>query len=82
MITKRSNKNRFFYIECGDWTGVTIASTHKEACDKLFLQAKDVFGEKIKLTRVSVVMDCGKTLDKQNDDIEAFISESVMEGIE
>jgi hypothetical protein len=81
MITKRFDKNRFYYIECGNWAGVTVASSHKEACEKLFSQAHDVFKDDIKLTKVSVVADCEKLLNKDNDDIVAFLSDEVMEVI-
>lgn len=79
MIRKNTNKNNFFYVQCGDWDATTIALSHKEACKNVIHQAIDFFNEQIELTEVMVVSECREQMNDKDDSIEAFLVESILE---
>ncbi len=79
MLKKKSKDNKFYYVQCGDWDGCTIASSPREACANAIEQSIDVFGIDSKLTDVIICCDCSKSLEDNDSDVHAFFSESILE---
>jgi len=57
MVRKKSNKKKFFYIQCGDWDGVTAAKSSREACVQVTSQALELFKEKARFSKVMLCVD-------------------------
>ena len=71
MVKKLSTKNRFFYIQCGDWDASTVAPTPREACINVLDQTLDRDSDAI-LTDVVIAMDCANSLDNNHAEVTAF----------
>lgn len=79
MVKKISLNKKFYYVQCGDWDSVTIASSHKEACLNAMEKALDHFAkEEIELTEVMVSSNCDGTLNDKEDSTEVFLSEKII----
>tara|TARA_R110001592_G_scaffold160695_4_gene392989 strand:- start:35253 stop:35507 length:255 start_codon:yes stop_codon:yes gene_type:complete len=81
MVKNKSNNTNFYYIQCGDWEGVTVASSPRSACLSLVSQAIDMFKDEIELTDIIVCSDCKKSMDNADGEINAFQIESILEEI-
>lgn len=81
MIKTKSKNNKFYYMQCGDWEAVTVANSHREACSSAVSQAIDMFKDSTKFTNVIVCSDCQKSLDADDNNIEAFHVETILEEI-
>jgi len=79
MVRKNDSENKFFYVQCGDWDGTTVAKTHKDACKNILSQAIDKFGKEIKLTDVIISCDCDEELNRKNDSTEGFLIKNILE---
>lgn len=78
MVKKTNIENKFFYVQCGDWDGMTVANSHKDACLNILSQAIDRFGKEIELTDVIISCDCDNSINDK-DDIEGFLVKSILE---
>ena len=77
MFKKSSNKNRFFYGQCGDWEGVALSSTPMEACKVMLKQSKNFFGQDKDDTQIIIVMDVKEEMESvETDNVSAFAVDS------
>lgn len=81
MVKKKSKINKFFYVQCGDWDGFTVAKTPRDACINLVSQALETFNNKAKFTDIMICSDCEKMIDDKEDDISAFRIEDILEEV-
>tara|TARA_X000001036_G_scaffold440137_1_gene494846 strand:+ start:6078 stop:6356 length:279 start_codon:yes stop_codon:yes gene_type:complete len=89
MLKKKSVNKKFYYIQCGDWEGFTAAKNPNEACVSALSQSVDLFGDKNKLTKIMVCMDCDSMLNEsdlnsdaeKNYSISAHLVEPLLEKI-
>lgn len=86
MVRKKNKRNKFYYVQCGDWDGFTTAINPKEACIKTISQSHELFKEKARFTKVIICLDCDKSLncnknEDQEDSIDAFLVEPLLEEI-
>jgi len=78
MVKKANKGSRFYFVQCGDWEGVTVAPSPKEACRAVVSQAVELFKEDLKFTKVMVCVDCKKSIDGKDDEASAFLTEKIM----
>jgi|TARA_Y100000289_G_scaffold39202_1_gene38679 hypothetical protein len=78
MVRKKDLSKRFFYVQCGDWDCMTIASSHFNACLNAMDQAIEQFGEDISLTDVIISSDCDNTINSKEDAVEGFLVERIL----
>lgn len=81
MVRRKKEKGNFYYVQCGDWEGFAIALNAREACVSALSQAIEMFGDNVKMTNVTVCYQCNETMDSQDVEPEAFLSESLLEDI-
>ena len=81
MVKKKSKIKKFFYVQCGDWEGFTVAKTPRGACVNLVSQAIDLFKDKVKFTNVMICSDCDKMINDEFDDVSAFSIESILDEV-
>lgn len=81
MVRKKVKGKKFYYVQCGDWESVTVASTPREACKEAASQAIERFGNDIKTTKVIICCDCSMLMEDSNESVEAFLIEKIMEDI-
>lgn len=80
MVKKISTDKKFYYVQCGDWDSVTVASSHKEACLNAMEKALDLFNkDEIEITKVMVSTSCNEMLNDNPDSTEGFLSEKIIE---
>lgn len=78
MIKKKDSEKKFYYVQCGDWDSVTIASSPLDACLNATDQALSNFGDKISLTDVIIASDCDKQINDMEDATEGFLIENII----
>lgn len=79
MVKKISLDKQFYYVQCGDWDSVTVASSHKEACLNAMEKALEQFSKnEIELTEVMVSSNCDDILNDKNHSTEGFLSETII----
>ena len=79
MVKKISSDKQFYYVQCGDWDSVTVASSHQEACLNAMEKALDQFKqEEIELTEVMVASNCDDMLNDKKNSTEGFLSETIL----
>lgn len=78
MVKNKFSKGRFFYVQCGDWDGFTIASTFKEACINCVDQALSFFGEDAKMTKVMICADPSLLLEDDKNATSAFLINEIL----
>lgn len=78
MVRKKDLDKRFFYVQCGDWDSVTIASSHYDACLNAVNQALEQFDEEISLTDVIISSDCDNTINSKENAVEGFLVERIL----
>jgi len=81
MVRKKSNKKKFFYIQCGDWDGITAAKSPREACVQVVSQALELFKDKARFSKVMLCVDCSKSVENSQDDKDAFLVETILEEV-
>ena len=79
MVRKKNKKNNFYYIQCGDWEGVTVGSNAKDACKTAVSQALEFFGTNIKTTAVMISSNCDMSLNDKDSAVEAFYVDNILE---
>ena len=80
MFKKSSNHNRFFYGQCGDWEGVSLAETPRQACCKMIGQSKEFFKKDKKDTDIIIIMDVKDEMESVNsENVSAFALDSIYE---
>ena len=79
MIKKISSDKQFYYVQCGDWDSVTVASSHKQACLNAMEKALSQFNQdEIELTEVMVSSNCDDMLNDKTNSTEGFLSEKII----
>lgn len=78
MIRKIDSENKFFYVQCGDWDGTTVADSHANACKNILSQAIDKFGKEIKLTDVIISCDCDDEINNKEGSREGFLISRIL----
>lgn len=81
MIKSKFSEGRFFYVQCGDWDGFTIAGTPREACINCVDQALSFFGKNVKMTKVMVCTDPSLMLEDDGDATSAFLLDEILNEI-
>lgn len=80
MVKKISSDKQFYYVQCGDWDSVTVASSHREACLNAMEKAIDHFTrKKIDITEVMVSSMCDDMLNDRENSTEGFLSKKIIE---
>ncbi len=79
MVKKSVDENRFYYVQCGDWDGVSIAKTPRDASLDIISQSNNCFKENIKNSDVMIVMDVkGEMESVHTDNVSAFSLDSLV----
>ena len=78
MVKKTSDKNRFYYIQCGDWEGVSTADTPREASINMISQSSEIFNNNSENSDVVIVMDVKDEMESvEIDNVSAFSVDSL-----
>ena len=79
MVKKSVDENRFYYVQCGDWDGVSMAKTPRDASLDIISQSSNCFKENIKNSEVMIVMDVKDEMESvHTDNVSAFSLDSLV----
>tara|TARA_R110000796_G_scaffold67620_2_gene155161 strand:+ start:173 stop:424 length:252 start_codon:yes stop_codon:yes gene_type:complete len=79
MVKKSCDKNRFYYVQCGDWEGVSVAATPREASINMITQSSECFNKKSKNSEVLIVMDMKDEMESvDTNNLSAFSVDSLV----
>lgn len=79
MVKKTGDENRFYYIQCGDWDGVSMAKTPREASMDIISQSNNCFKENLKNSEVMIVMDVKDEMESvHTNNVSAFSLDSLI----
>jgi len=78
MINKSCNKNRFYYVQCGDWEGVSLSESPREASLDMISRAPEDFKNNSKKGKVAIVMDMRDEMESvSTHNVSAFSLDSL-----
>ncbi len=81
MVKSKKSKSKFYYIQCGDWDGAVLGKNPNDACINAISQSIERFSDNTKLTKLIMCMDCESSVELSENNIHAFLVESIMEKI-
>lgn len=72
MVKKASSDLDFFYMQCGNWDGVSTALSPREACKKAILNARRELKGEFRMSPLIIAMNLKEEMENDQNSISAF----------